>query len=195
MWMEICQAAFDTVIEGFSRIRKVSAEGRAAMSMDVAFLQGSLHNIHTCRPPRGRFHLDALIQASSLGDDDQLFDWIRENWQSYAYRHIHGILIRNMTSMLNSKRLKDAVAVIDSLYEPSLATGGGGGDSSHGDFFDNFNNSNSSSSSGSNSNGSVSSASLSTSSTSSAAAAAAASTSAAISGILGGKRGSIFSRR
>ncbi len=125
MWMEICQAAFDTVIEGFSRIRKVSAEGRAAMSMDVAFLQGSLHNIHTCRPPRGRFHLDALIQASSLGDDDQLFDWIRENWQSYAYRHIHGILIRNMTSMLNSKRLKDAVAVIDSLYEPSLATGGG----------------------------------------------------------------------
>ncbi len=116
VWLEICQTAFDTLLEGFSRVRRCSAEGRAAMSIDVSALQTALQTIHSCRPPRGKHHVDAFIQAAYL-PEEELLEWVRENWQVYAYRHIAGLLTQQLSSMLNSKKLKDALSVIDLLYE------------------------------------------------------------------------------
>jgi hypothetical protein len=41
--MEVCQAAFGVLLEGFSRVRRMSSEGRAAMAMDVSDLQVPAH--------------------------------------------------------------------------------------------------------------------------------------------------------
>lgn len=43
--------------------------------------------------------------------------WVQQNWQAYAYRHMHGLLQQTMSSMLNSKKLRDALQVLDNLYD------------------------------------------------------------------------------
>eukprot|EP01038_Epipyxis_sp_PR26KG_P013483 gene13483-18091_t len=116
VWLEICQAAFDTVIDGYSRIKKCSTEGRAAMTMDIFSLHDGLNNIHICRPPRGKHYIDSFLRTCYLNDDD-IMQWINENYHSYAYRHVYGLLVQTMTSVLNNKKFKDAVSVIDNLYE------------------------------------------------------------------------------
>jgi len=49
VWMEVCQSFFDLVMEGYSKVRKVSPEGRSAMTMDVFALHEGLNNVHLCR--------------------------------------------------------------------------------------------------------------------------------------------------
>ncbi len=96
-------------------MRKCSAEGRASMTMDVFASHEELNIVHLCRPPRGKHHLDSFLRTSYLSEED-LIAWVRENWRSYAYRHMLGLLTQQLSSVLNSKKLKDAVAVIDGLY-------------------------------------------------------------------------------
>lgn len=107
---------FDTAIEGFSRIKKVSSEGRAAMTMDLFALHEGLNNIHLCRPPRGKHYIDFYLRTAYMSEDDVL-KWVQENWQSYAYRHVLGLISQTFTSVMNGRKLKDAVATIDQLYE------------------------------------------------------------------------------
>lgn len=113
--MELCQSAFDILLEGFSKIRKCSTEGKALMTMDVAMLQDGLDNIHSCRPPRGKLYMDNFILATYMTEENTI-KWVQEFWQAYAYRHIHGLLTLNLSSVLNSKRLKDAVSILESFY-------------------------------------------------------------------------------
>lgn len=116
MWFEICQCAFDVCLEGYSKARKVSVEGRSAMTTDNIALHDALNTVHLCRPPRGKHYVDNYLRSAMLSEEE-LMAWVRENWESYAYRHIHGLLTQTLFSLLNSKKLKDATAVIDALYE------------------------------------------------------------------------------
>ena len=86
------------------------------MTTDNIALHDALNQIHLCRPPRGKHYVDNFLRSAMLGEEEQMA-WVRDNWQSYAYRNIHGLLTQTMASMLNSKKLKDAIAVIDGLYE------------------------------------------------------------------------------
>ena len=69
VWIEMCQAVFDAVLDGFSRVRKCSPEGRAAMSMDVDALHEGLNEIHSCHPPRGKHYVDSFIRASYMQEE------------------------------------------------------------------------------------------------------------------------------
>jgi len=125
VWLEVCQCAFDLVLEGYGKVRKCSSEGRAAMTMDVFALHEGLNTVHLCRPPRGKHHIDSFLRMSYM-PEDEMMQWVQENWQSFAYRHILGMLVQTLTSVLNSKKLKDATAVIDTLYDVDNIGGGGG---------------------------------------------------------------------
>jgi hypothetical protein len=114
--MEMCQAAFDIAIEGYSKVRKCSAEGRASMTLDLFALHEGLNKIHFCRPPRGKQYVDSYLRTFYLSEEE-IMRWVEENWQTYAYRHIYGLLQQTMSSMLNNKKLKDAIAAVDNLYE------------------------------------------------------------------------------
>lgn len=116
MWIELCQSAFDVVLEGYSKVRKCSAEGRAAMTMNVFALHDGLNSIHLCRPSRGKHYIDNFLKAFYLSEDEMM-NWIRDNYQAYPYRHVHSLLSQTMSSMLNSKKLRDAITTIDGLYE------------------------------------------------------------------------------
>lgn len=86
------------------------------MSMDIYALHENLNKIHPCRPPRGKHYIDNYLKAAYLGDEDMM-KWIQENWQSYAYRHIHGLLTQTLSSVLSNKKFREAINIIDSLYE------------------------------------------------------------------------------
>ncbi len=116
IWIELCQAIFDVVLEGYSKVRKCSAEGRAAMTMNIFTLHDSLNSIHLCRPPRGKHYIDNFLKAFFLSEDEMM-NWIRDNYQAYSYRHIHSLVSQTMSSMLNSKKLRDAITIVDGLYE------------------------------------------------------------------------------
>lgn len=114
VWLEVCQAAFDTVLEGFSRVKKCATEGRASMTMDLSALHTGLDGIHVCKPPRGKQYVDNFVKASYLSEDE-LVHWVEQNWQNYAYRHLHSLLTNS--SVMKKKRLKEAIAILDSYYD------------------------------------------------------------------------------
>lgn len=116
VWMEICQCAFDTVLEGLSRVRKCSTEGRASMTMDISALHTGLDSVHVCRPPRGKQYVDNYVKALYLSDEE-IVHWTQQSWQSYSQRHLHGLLHQALSSVLKKKRLKDALSALDALYE------------------------------------------------------------------------------
>ncbi len=118
LWMDLCQSAFDVLLEGFSRVRKCTEEGRAVMLLDVSTLQDALHSIHPCRPPLGKSHLDAYLLIS-LRPEAEVLQWLRENWRQYAYRHLLGLLTQVCSSpaTTQAKRLKEATALLDSLFD------------------------------------------------------------------------------
>lgn len=115
VWLEVCQAAFDVLLEGFSRVRKVSQEGRTTMIRDTFVLKNALDSVHSCNALFA-VHVESFVHASSL-PEDEMMEWIRENWSTYAYRHMHGLLTQTLTSVLNTKKIKDATFVVDNLYD------------------------------------------------------------------------------
>jgi hypothetical protein len=116
VWIEVCQAAFDTVLEGLARVRKCSTEGRASMTMDVSALHTGLDNVHVCRPPRGKQYVDNYVKASYLSDDE-VVHWVQQNYQIYAYRHLSGMLSQTLSSVMKKKKLKDAMQSLDDLFD------------------------------------------------------------------------------
>ena len=123
VWLELSQIAFDIALDGFVRVRgKVSAEGRAAMIKDVTALEEGLTTVHPCRAPRSREYVTALLSAASLADDE-FIAWLRSNFPAYAYRHLHGLASQVFSSSLvslnsnSSKRLKEAIALLDDVYD------------------------------------------------------------------------------
>ena len=122
VWLEVCQCAFDTVLEGFSRIKKCTVEGRTNMLMDIQSLQNKLNLVHSCKPPRGKHYIEEFIKGSTLGEE-ALVDWMNENWQIYSYRHICNMLNMVLKSSLlsSSKKLTEAISILDGFYENSDA--------------------------------------------------------------------------
>lgn len=112
--------AFDVVLDGFSKVRKVSPEGRSAMIKDVGALEEGLSAVHLCRAPRGRDHIVAYCSAALLGDEE-ILNWMRNNYQSYSYRHLHNLASQAFSSVMvapfnSSKRFKEAASMLDELY-------------------------------------------------------------------------------
>jgi hypothetical protein len=124
LWSELTQAAFDIATDGFAKLRKVSNECRAAFLRDIAALDQGLTDIHPFRAPRGLAHLQDLIHAGALAEND-LLKWMRENCSNYAHRHLLGIATQAFSSSLSlnstNRRLKGAIALLDELYRTPSA--------------------------------------------------------------------------
>ena len=118
VWLELCQCAFDIALDGFSRVKRVSNEGRATMIRDVEAVQAGLEQVHPCRCPRGLLHVEAYLRAAMLAPEEMML-WIQDNHFSYAYRYMHGLAVQTFSSILSFResRLKDAVDLIDDLYQ------------------------------------------------------------------------------
>ena len=117
VWMEVCNAAFEITLDGFCRVKKCSKDGRAAMGIDLSALHSGLDTVHPNRSPKGKAHVEALCVKVSYMQDEEVMQWVEENYHSYPYRCILGVITTKFSSLMNPKKLKDAVAVLDSLYD------------------------------------------------------------------------------
>ena len=115
MWLELCQSAFDIALDGFSQVKRVSSDGRAQMLRDMEALQQGLDEIHPCNCPRGLSHVEAYVRAATQAPEEMML-WIQDNYNAYAYRHIHGLVVQTFSSMVFRSRLRDATEFIDELY-------------------------------------------------------------------------------
>jgi hypothetical protein len=118
VWLELCQACFDTAMEGFFRsIRRVGSAGREAMLRDVGCLQEELDKIHPCHCRYGLEHVEAALRAAQ-GEGEEVMLWVQDHYQQYAYRHLLGLVTQTFGSMMDitQTRLKDAVSFLDELY-------------------------------------------------------------------------------
>jgi len=46
-----------------------------------------------------------------------MMQWVRDNWQQYAYRHMHTLISQTLASVMKKTKLKDCLAVLDGLYD------------------------------------------------------------------------------
>jgi hypothetical protein len=67
-----------------------------------------------CRPPRGKHYIENYLRAACLSEED-LLGWVRDNWESHAYRHVHGLLTQCLSG--SSKKLREALHTLDGIYE------------------------------------------------------------------------------
>jgi hypothetical protein len=128
VWMELCQCAFDVAVDGFSRVKRASNEGRATMVRNAEAVEAGLEAIHQCRCLHGLPHVQAYLQAGTLAPEEMML-WIQDNHNSYAYRHMHALAVQTFSHILSpfqTSRLKDAVEFIDGLYQVDKDAGGKG---------------------------------------------------------------------
>ena len=124
-WMELCQAAYDIVLDTFSKSKKNNALGstttssdacRQGILIDLAELQSSLDNVHSCRPARGKEYVEEYVRATGLSDDDMM-QWVRSNWQMYAYCHMKALISQTLASVMKKTKLKECLLILDGLYD------------------------------------------------------------------------------
>ncbi|CAM9784337.1 unnamed protein product, partial [Phaeothamnion confervicola] len=94
-WAEAVQAIMETLVEGFSRAKSCSTEGRALMSMDLQAISGGLER--PCgrpllKPERGRSYALAYINAFYYGQAD-LVAWVEQNWRRYRPAQMTALLL------------------------------------------------------------------------------------------------------
>ena len=82
------------------------------MTNDLNILQDSLDVIRSCRPARGKEHIQDFIRATGLNEEDMM-QWVRENWQMYAYRHMNTLITQSMASVMKKTKLKEALVELD----------------------------------------------------------------------------------
>jgi len=115
LWNEFCQACMETLIEGFSRVKNCSTEGRALMSMDIQALHQGLTALEPARGARSRVWADAYVKAFYYGEED-VVRWIEENHQSYQLRHIEALVRNGVGKNTRRKRRQELLQRVNALY-------------------------------------------------------------------------------
>jgi len=118
IWSEVVQSLMCALVEGFSRIKKCSTEGRALMSMDLQAIQLGLDEIKRTRPLRGRVYVDSYIKAFYYGDAD-LIRWIQESWQSYHRSQMISLASCGTAGKMRRRKIKDIASQVEALYPQS----------------------------------------------------------------------------
>ena len=88
------------------------------MTLDLHTLHQELNQVHLCRPPRGKHFVGSYLRATQM-PEESIISWVQDNYQSYAYRHMNGLIVQtfqNNSLAGSNKKLKDATYMIDNLY-------------------------------------------------------------------------------
>ena len=116
-WAEWCQSAMEALVEGFSRVKHCSTEGRALMSMDVQALHQGLTAIAPFRGVRSRVWADSFVKAFYYGEED-VMKWIADNFANYHMRHIEKLILHGVGKNLRKKRRNELLREVRARYPP-----------------------------------------------------------------------------
>ncbi|KAG0616902.1 hypothetical protein M758_5G150000 [Ceratodon purpureus] len=106
----------ETIVEGFSRVRRCNNEGRALMSLDLQVLINGLQHL---APPRLRSNLqivETYIKAFYLPETEYLH-WVRTH-PEYTKQQVIGLI--NLVATANNWKRKTRVDMIDRIEAGDL---------------------------------------------------------------------------
>jgi hypothetical protein len=107
-----------SIVEGFSRTKKCSNEGRAIMALDLKVLQGELERITNLRPLPKVAYVDEYIKAFYLSEE-MAIPWIKQHQTSYTKEQIMQVItIGVAANMKNKKQRTEVLALIEEIGKP-----------------------------------------------------------------------------
>eukprot|EP01119_Soliformovum_irregulare_P017840 TRINITY_DN5361_c0_g1_i1.p1 TRINITY_DN5361_c0_g1~~TRINITY_DN5361_c0_g1_i1.p1 ORF type:complete len:938 (+),score=326.83 TRINITY_DN5361_c0_g1_i1:314-2815(+) len=78
IWEQVLGRAMESLVEGYSRIKKCSTEGRIQMSLDLKDLQSGLEKLTSLRPIPKLLYVENYIKAFFLSEIE-LLPWVKEH--------------------------------------------------------------------------------------------------------------------
>eukprot|EP01087_Luapelamoeba_hula_P024585 TRINITY_DN9420_c0_g2_i2.p1 TRINITY_DN9420_c0_g2~~TRINITY_DN9420_c0_g2_i2.p1 ORF type:complete len:987 (+),score=113.27 TRINITY_DN9420_c0_g2_i2:1-2961(+) len=132
LWNYAIIKAMDVLVEGFSRVKKCSAEGRGLMKLDFQTFQTGLFKLTPIRPLPGASRVDTFITAF-YEPETELPKWLQEHYPEYTAKQLLGLIqimpfkrrVRTELSQLVQDMEKESQAkryIIGAASTPSSTT-------------------------------------------------------------------------
>jgi hypothetical protein len=119
VWSVIVSHLLDRFVEGFSRVKKCTMQGRGLMSLDAATVYAACVKaspvVSACLA-RDKSHVDAFVAAFYYDSEGDLLAWITQHRAAYPVRQMRALLTSGIGLTLKKKAAKDLGAAIEALY-------------------------------------------------------------------------------
>jgi len=113
LWGELSHFCSETLVEGYSRARKCTMEGRAVMSLDLRIVQSSLEKICPVKPLPGIAYADTYIKAYYLKEDD-FIQWCKEH-SEYGLQQWVAIVNQSFGPQMLKKNRQNMQVILEEL--------------------------------------------------------------------------------
>jgi len=107
VWDKLIYHAMETLVEGYSRVKKCTNEGRALMSLDVNIFIHSLHSISPLNPIPHTSLADNYIKAFYIPSTELVL--FGKEHPEYSARQVQAIMLSNIGLADIKKKEKQAV--------------------------------------------------------------------------------------
>jgi len=121
VWSEIIKFLMEQLVEGFSRAKKCTNEGRTQMSLDHKILSSGIERLTTLRPiPYGDYVLD-YVKAFYYSEID-FIQWCRDH-PVYTLKQYLNILNVGIGTQIKKQNLKQLTTTIEEIYTKQVKKG------------------------------------------------------------------------
>eukprot|EP01113_Clastostelium_recurvatum_P026387 TRINITY_DN3165_c0_g1_i4.p1 TRINITY_DN3165_c0_g1~~TRINITY_DN3165_c0_g1_i4.p1 ORF type:complete len:1004 (-),score=280.28 TRINITY_DN3165_c0_g1_i4:45-3056(-) len=104
LWETVVQHVMECLVEGYSRVKKCTPEGRAVMSLDVKVVQSALEKLSPIRPIPFVQYADAYIKAFYLPPNEaDIASWARDH-PAYSLRQVQNLVACAFGGMKKGQR-------------------------------------------------------------------------------------------
>eukprot|EP01116_Phalansterium_solitarium_P025632 TRINITY_DN9902_c0_g2_i1.p1 TRINITY_DN9902_c0_g2~~TRINITY_DN9902_c0_g2_i1.p1 ORF type:complete len:1117 (+),score=551.47 TRINITY_DN9902_c0_g2_i1:130-3480(+) len=116
LWQAAITHAMQLLVEGYSRVKKCTNEGRAIMSLDLNNLRTALEQLSKLRPPLpGVKHVEAYIKAYYLAEVD-ILPWCHEHQADYSLRQLQSIVTLGVGRTMKKHKLDELLNAISDIF-------------------------------------------------------------------------------
>jgi hypothetical protein len=134
IWRTSIRVAMRVLVEGFSRVKKCTTEGRASMALDVKVFQKALEELAHLRPIPDLPVVTGYIQAFYIASADDLLEWVRAHAGDYSRRQLTALATVGVGQGLKKKQRAELIQQVEDIDRAAkqsvkieTATGGAGG--------------------------------------------------------------------
>eukprot|EP01114_Cavostelium_apophysatum_P008475 TRINITY_DN2099_c0_g1_i1.p1 TRINITY_DN2099_c0_g1~~TRINITY_DN2099_c0_g1_i1.p1 ORF type:complete len:934 (-),score=252.92 TRINITY_DN2099_c0_g1_i1:24-2825(-) len=103
--------AMESLVEGYSRVKKCSVEGRAQMQLDLKYLQQGLEKVTATRPIPGGQYVENYIKAYFQTEMD-ILPWCKDH-KEYALRHWLSIVNQGVGVNMKKPAKQELIAQLE----------------------------------------------------------------------------------
>ena len=108
---EVVARLMESLVEGYSRAKKVSAEGIAVRQLDLKVLQSELEKLTPLRPLPHINLVDEYIKAYYLSEE-MAIPWIKQHQQAFNKKQILTVISQGVAARMASKQQKQQLLLI-----------------------------------------------------------------------------------